>query len=53
MKKLVASFMHDDAGGEVIEYSLILGLIVVACIGVLGAFGTKVIARWNTANSSL
>jgi Flp pilus assembly pilin Flp len=37
----------------VIEYTLILGLIIVAAIGILGTFGTKVLARWNSTNGSL
>lgn len=43
----------DEQGGEVIEYALILGLILVAAIAVIGAVGTKVVARWSSANSSL
>ena len=43
----------DEHGGEVIEYALILGLIVVAAISIVGAFGTKVLARWTSVNSSL
>lgn len=44
---------RDDHGGEVIEYALILGLIVVACIVIVGAVGTKVLARWTSVNSSM
>lgn len=43
----------DDRGGEVIEYALILGLIVVACVAIIGTFGTKVLARWTSVNSSM
>jgi Flp pilus assembly pilin Flp len=43
----------DEQGGEVIEYALIAGLIVVAAIAVIGAVGTKVLARWESANSSM
>jgi Flp pilus assembly pilin Flp len=53
MKTLFGKLVRDEAGGEVLEYALILGLVVVACIGILGTFGTKVVARWNSANSSL
>jgi Flp pilus assembly pilin Flp len=53
MKTLVSKFIRDEAGGEVIEYALILGLIIVACIAVLGTFGTKVLARWDSTNESL
>jgi Flp pilus assembly pilin Flp len=31
----------DDRGGEVLEYALIAGLIVVAAIAVIGAVGTR------------
>ena len=43
----------DEQGGEVLEYALIAGLIVVAAIAVIGAVGTKVLARWTSLNSSL
>lgn len=43
----------DQSGGEVIEYALILGLILVAAIAVIGAVGTKVLARWTSVNSSM
>ncbi len=46
-------FVHDDRGGEVIEYALVAGLISVVAIAVIGAFGTKVLARWNSVNSSM
>jgi Flp pilus assembly pilin Flp len=44
---------RDDAGGEVLEYALIAGLIVVAAIAVIGAVGTKTLARWNSLNRSV
>jgi Flp pilus assembly pilin Flp len=45
--------VRDDRGGEVLEYALIAGLIVVAAIAVIGTVGTKVLARWTSLNSSL
>jgi Flp pilus assembly pilin Flp len=45
--------IRDDRGGEVIEYALILGLILVACIAIIGAVGTKVLARWTSVNNSM
>jgi len=38
--------MLDETGGEVLEYALVAGLIVVAAIGVVGKIGTKVMGRW-------
>jgi Flp pilus assembly pilin Flp len=43
----------DESGGEVIEYAVILGLVSVAAIAVIGSFGTKVLARWSSINSSM
>lgn len=48
-KKLI----QDETGGEVLEYALILGLIVVAAIVTVRAVGTKVLARWTSVNSRM
>ena len=54
LKGLASRFIRDERGGEVIEYALILGLIIVATIAAIGAVGTRVLARWTTiTNSSL
>ena len=53
MKKLIVKLVKDEQGGEVLEYALIAGLIVVAAIAVITAIGTKVLARWTSLNSSL
>ena len=49
--KHVRRFLNDETGGEIMEYVLIAGLIIVACIALVGAFGGKVLARWNSVNS--
>jgi Flp pilus assembly pilin Flp len=43
----------DEQGGEVLEYALILGLIVVACVVAITAVGGKVLAKWQGADSAL
>ena len=53
LKTLVHKLVRDERGGEVLEYALIAGLIVVAAIAVIGTVGTKVLARWNSLDSSL
>jgi Flp pilus assembly pilin Flp len=45
--------LKDETGGEVLEYALIAGLIVVACIAVIGKVGVKALARWGSLNSSM
>ena len=51
--RLINKVMCDERGGEVLEYALIAGLIVVGAIGVIGKIGTKVLARWGSLNSSM
>ena len=53
MKTLMNRLIKDDRGGEVLEYALIAGLIVVAAIAVITSVGGKVLARWNSLNNSL
>ena len=53
MKNLLVRVFQDEQGGEVLEYALIAGLIVVAAIAVITSVGTKVLARWTSLNSSL
>jgi Flp pilus assembly pilin Flp len=51
--RLLKNLFQDEQGGEVLEYALIAGLIVVSAIAVIGKVGTKVLARWGSLNSSL
>jgi Flp pilus assembly pilin Flp len=53
IRKTVAAVVRDDRGGEVLEYALIAGLIVVAAIATISAVGGKVLARWTSLDSSL
>jgi pilus assembly protein Flp/PilA len=52
VKKLARRLLADETGGEIIEYALILGLIIVGAIVVIGAYGTKVLGRWQNVDSS-
>jgi Flp pilus assembly pilin Flp len=53
IKSGIGRLVRDENGGEVLEYALIAGLIVVAAIAVITAVGTKVLARWTSLESSL
>jgi len=53
IKHLCSKLIKDEQGGEVLEYALIAGLIVVAAIAVIGAVGGKVVAKWTSLNSSM
>jgi len=51
--RLAARALRDDAGGEVLEYALVAGLIVVGSISAIACVGTKVFARWSSINTDL
>ena len=53
VKNLLAKLVRDDNGGEVLEYALIAGLIIVAAIAAITSVGTKVLARWTSLNASI
>ena len=50
---LLSRFARDERGGEVLEYALVAGLLVVTAIAVIGSVGTKILARWQSLDSSL
>ena len=53
IKKMFGKIVSDEQGGEVLEYALIAGLIIVAAIAVITSVGGKVLARWQSLNSSM
>ena len=53
VKSMLKKLVRDEQGGEVLEYALIAGLIVVAAIAVITSVGNKVLARWQSLNSSM
>jgi Flp pilus assembly pilin Flp len=53
IQTIVSKLIKDERGGEVLEYALIAGLIVVAAIAVITSVGGKVLARWQSLNSSM
>ncbi|HWE95688.1 MAG TPA: Flp family type IVb pilin [Tepidisphaeraceae bacterium] len=53
MLNRIKGLLADEQGGEVLEYALIVGLIVVAAIAAITSVGTKVLARWTSLDSSI
>jgi pilus assembly protein Flp/PilA len=49
----VRRLLSDESGGEVLEYALVAGLIIVTAIAVIGTVGTKVLGRWTSLDSSM
>ena len=53
MLRMLKRLLRDENGGEVLEYALIVGLIVVVAIAAITSVGGKVLAQWSSLNSSL
>lgn len=53
MMRLAGRVVSEEKGGEVLEYALVAGLIVVAAIGTISCVGQKVVGRWDALNSKL
>ena len=46
------TLIHDETGGETVEWVLTFGLVVLICIVVLLALGKKVSDRWNDIDAN-
>ena len=53
LKQFFGGFIRDERGGEVLEYAIIVGLIVVAAIAAITSVGTKVLAKWTSLDTSI
>jgi Flp pilus assembly pilin Flp len=51
--ELLKRFVKDEQGLETVEYAIILGLIVVATIGLISSLGTWVYGRFNAVVTAL
>jgi Flp pilus assembly pilin Flp len=51
--KQIVNVVADDRGGEVLEYALIAGLIVVAAIAAITSVGTAVLGKWTSTQNSI
>jgi Flp pilus assembly pilin Flp len=52
VRDLLVKVLKEPDGGEVLEYALIAGLIVIAAIAAITVVGTNVLARWNTLSGA-
>src|SRR5262245_27265214 len=51
--KLVRKLKSDEEGAALSEYTVLLGILVVAVIATIGAVGTWVGGQWTALNASL
>ena len=53
MKQLMVRFIREDAGQDLIEYGLLIGIITVGAIAAIIAIGPKVANYFSTLDSNL
>jgi pilus assembly protein Flp/PilA len=53
MSKLLKRLWKDEDGAALIEYTVLLGILIVAVIATIGLVGTWVSGRWTALNSAL
>lgn len=46
-------FLQDDAAATAVEYAVMLGLIIVVCLGAIGFFGGEAGGSWQSTADSL
>jgi pilus assembly protein Flp/PilA len=50
---VLKKFARDEEGAALIEYTVLLGILVVAVIATIGAVGGWVNNRWTALNTQL
>ena len=51
--KVMQKLGRDEDGAALIEYTVLLGILLIAVIASIGAVGTYVNGRWNTLATTL
>ena len=47
MKALLKRFVREDAGQDLVEYGLLLGLISAATVAIIGELGTAIVGQFS------
>jgi pilus assembly protein Flp/PilA len=53
LKSYVSHFKKDEDGAALIEYTVLLGILLIAVIAVIGAVGTWINGEWTALNKAL
>jgi Flp pilus assembly pilin Flp len=53
MKSVFVRFVREDAGQDLIEYAILIGLITVGLVGVVAAIGGWANTRFTKLNDDL
>ena len=53
MKDMLMTFWKDESGQDLAEYALLLGLITIALVVIVTAFGETIVGIFQTADDTL
>jgi Flp pilus assembly pilin Flp len=53
MRALLSRFVREEAGQDLIEYGLLLGIITAVTVAVITSIGTKTKALYDSLNGIL
>jgi pilus assembly protein Flp/PilA len=53
LKSYVSHFKKDEDGAALIEYTVLLGILLIAVIAIIGAVGTWIHGQWTALNTAL
>ena len=53
LKKDAFRFKKDEDGAALIEYTVLLGILLIAVIAIIGTVGTWISGQWTALNASL
>ena len=53
LKSYVSHFKKDEDGAALIEYTVLLGILLIAVIAIIGTVGTWIHGQWTALNASL
>ena len=46
-------FLREDDGQDLIEYSLLITFVAIACAAIVGTTGSATVPIWSAANSRI
>jgi len=53
MKRLIARFLREEHGQDLVEYTLLLAFVALASAALFIGAGTSITGIWSAANSHL
>ena len=53
LKKDAFRFKKDEDGAALIEYTVLLGILLIAVIAIIGGVGVWISGQWSALNASL